>query len=187
MRIEQTTLQDCYLCHPTVFSDDRGYFFERYNKQKFNEALGQEIHFVQDNQAKSNYGVIRGLHFQKGQYAQAKLVSVLQGSVLDVAVDLRKNSPSFGKTYTVILSGENKLNLFLPRGFAHGYSVLEDNTIFFYKCDNFYNKESEGGLYFDDPFLNIDWQIPSDKRILSDKDVVLPKWEEFNSGSMLDL
>lgn len=173
MKIEKTPLADCYLVKPTIFRDDRGYFFERFNKATFNQLVGLNIDFVQDNQALSDYGVVRGLHFQKGEHAQAKLVSVLQGKVLDVVLDMRENSPTYLKSYSVELSGENFLQLFVPRGFAHGYSVLEDGTVFMYKCDNFYNKASEGGVYFADPKLAIDWKVPSEKMIISDKDKML--------------
>lgn len=175
MRIESTPLKDCYLLHPTLFEDGRGYFFESFNRRTFAEFTSLDIDFVQDNQAKSDYGVVRGLHFQKDEYAQAKLVRVLQGRVLDVVVDLREDSESYGKTYAAELSAANYVQLFIPRGFAHGYSVLEDETIFFYKCDNYYNKSSEGGVYYADPKLNIDWKIPEEKMILSDKDKLLPK------------
>lgn len=173
MQVEETKLAGCFIIKPRVFEDSRGYFFESYNQQKFEEALGAKINFVQDNQAKSDYGVVRGLHFQKGEYAQAKLVSVVSGSVLDVVVDCREESPTYLQHISVLLSGNNKQQLFVPRGFAHGYSVLEDNTIFSYKCDNSYNKESEGGLFYADKKLNIDWQIPTEKMIVSEKDLLL--------------
>lgn len=173
MKCIHTEIKDCVIIKPTVFEDNRGYFFESFNEQKFNQLTGLNIHFVQDNQAKSNRGILRGLHFQKGEHAQAKLVRVLQGKVIDVAVDLRKDSPTYLQHVAVELSAENNLQLFVPRGFAHGYSVLEDNTIFFYKCDNFYNKESEGGLFYADPKLNINWQLNEDEVILSEKDKLL--------------
>ncbi len=173
MEFIHTEIKDCVIIKPTVFEDNRGYFFESFNEQKFNQLTGLNIHFVQDNQAKSNRGILRGLHFQKGEHAQAKLVRVLQGKVIDVAVDLRKDSPTYLQHVAVELSAENNLQLFVPRGFAHGYSVLEDNTIFFYKCDNFYNKESEGGLFYADPKLNINWQLNEDEIILSEKDKLL--------------
>ena len=173
MEFIHTEIKDCFIIKPTVFEDNRGYFFESFNEQKFNQLAGLNIHFVQDNQAKSNRGILRGLHFQKGEHAQAKLVRVLQGKVIDVAVDLRKDSPTYLQHVAVELSAENNLQLFVPRGFAHGYSVLEDNTIFFYKCDNFYNKESEGGLFYADPKLNINWQLNEDEIILSEKDKLL--------------
>jgi dTDP-4-dehydrorhamnose 3,5-epimerase len=174
----ETTLKDCYIFKPKIFSDERGYFFESYNAQTFQQLIGKEINFVQDNQSSSSYGVVRGLHFQKDEYAQAKLVRVLDGSVLDVAVDLRKNSPTFGKYFSVLLSSENFLQFFIPRGFAHGFSVLSPTATFTYKCDNFYNKTSEAGLRYNDPFVNIDWKVPTDKMLLSEKDMQLPYWEE---------
>jgi len=170
MECIRTEIKDCFIIKPTVFSDNRGYFFESFNEQKFNQITGLEIHFVQDNQAKSDRGILRGLHFQNGEHAQAKLVRVLQGKVIDVAVDLRKDSPTYLQHVAVELSAENNLQLFVPRGFAHGYSVLEDNTIFCYKCDNYYNKEAEGGVFYADPKLNINWQLNEDEIILSEKD-----------------
>lgn len=170
MECIHTEIKDCFIIKPTVFSDNRGYFFESFNEQKFNQITGLDIHFVQDNQAKSDRGILRGLHFQKGAHAQAKLVRVLQGKVIDVAVDLRKDSPTYLQHIAVELSAENNLQLFVPRGFAHGYSVLEDNTVFGYKCDNYYNKEAEGGVFYADPKLNINWQLNEDEIILSEKD-----------------
>ena len=170
MECIRTEIKDCFIIKPTVFSDNRGYFFESFNEQKFNQITGLEIHFVQDNQAKSDRGILRGLHYQNGEHAQAKLVRVLQGKVIDVAVDLRKDSPTYLQHVAVELSAENNLQLFVPRGFAHGYSVLEDNTIFCYKCDNYYNKEAEGGVFYADPKLNINWQLNEDEIILSEKD-----------------
>jgi dTDP-4-dehydrorhamnose 3,5-epimerase len=170
MECIHTEIKDCFIIKPTVFSDNRGYFFESFNEQKFNQITGLKIHFVQDNQAKSDRGILRGLHFQKGAHAQAKLVRVLQGKVIDVAVDLRKDSPTYLQHIAVELSAENNLQLFVPRGFAHGYSVLEDNTVFCYKCDNYYNKEAEGGVFYADPKLNINWQLNEDEIILSEKD-----------------
>jgi dTDP-4-dehydrorhamnose 3,5-epimerase len=170
MECIHTEIKDCFIIKPTVFSDNRGYFFESFNEQKFNQITGLKIHFVQDNQAKSDRGILRGLHFQKGAHAQAKLVRVLQGKVIDVAVDLRKDSPTYLQHIAVELSAENNLQLFVPRGFAHGYSVLEDNTVFGYKCDNYYNKEAEGGVFYADPKLNINWQLKEDEIILSEKD-----------------
>ena len=170
MECIRTDIKDCFIIKPTVFSDNRGYFFESFNEQKFNQLAGLNIHFVQDNQAKSNRGILRGLHYQKGEHAQAKLVRVLQGKVIDIAVDLRKDSPTYLQHVAVELSAENNLQLFVPKGFAHGYSVLEDNTIFCYKCDNYYNKEAEGGVFYADPKLNINWQLNEDEIILSEKD-----------------
>lgn len=179
MKRIDTPLKDCFILEPKVFEDERGYFYESFNQQTFNELCGRETHFVQDNQAKSNYGIIRGLHFQTGEYAQAKLVRVLQGKVLDVVVDLRPESPTFGQQYAIELSPENKLQLFVPRGFAHGYSVLEDDTVFFYKCDNFYQKSAEGGLYVFDETLAIDWKVSAHHAVLSEKDKVLPRLVEI--------
>jgi dTDP-4-dehydrorhamnose 3,5-epimerase len=158
---------------PKVFGDERGYFFESFNQQVF-EAAGINRPFVQDNQARSVFGVLRGLHFQKGEAAQAKLVRALEGTVLDVVVDLRLGSPTYGKSYSIELSAENKLQLYVPRGFAHGYVVLSETAEFFYKCDNFYSKADEGGLIYNDPALKIDWQIDLSDAILSDKDRILP-------------
>jgi dTDP-4-dehydrorhamnose 3,5-epimerase len=174
MTITPTPLEGCFTIAPGVFSDDRGYFFESYNAQKFNEAAGAEINFVQDNQSFSGKGVLRGLHLQKGEYAQSKLVRVTAGEVLDVAVDLRKKSPTYGQFFSVLLSGENHLQFFIPGGFAHGFVVLSDTAIFQYKCDNYYNKASEGGLHYADPSLAIDWGLPADRLLVSDKDKELP-------------
>ena len=175
MEMIQTGLKDCFMLKPKVFSDHRGYFFESYNQQQFKSLSGLDIDFVQDNQAKSDFGILRGLHFQKGDYAQAKLVRVFQGKVLDVAVDLREDSPTYLQHIAIELSAENNFQLFVPRGFAHGYSVLENNTIFCYKCDNYYHKESEGGVFYADEKLNIDWKLPADAIILSEKDRHLPR------------
>ena len=165
----ETGLPGLKIFEPRTFGDHRGYFLESFNENTFKEA-GIDVRFVQDNESKSTYGVVRGLHYQLNPFAQAKLVRVIIGQVLDVVVDVRKGSPTYGQKYEIILSGENKKQLFIPRGFAHGFSVLEDNTIFSYKCDNFYNKESEGGILFTDPSLGIDWQVPADKMLVSDKD-----------------
>lgn len=180
MKIKETPLQDCYIIEPTVFEDDRGYFFEKYNEKKFEQETGQNGHFVQDNISKSSYGVLRGLHLQKGEHAQAKLVSCLEGKVFDVAVDLRLDSPTFGKWFGIELTPENKLQLYVPRGFGHGFSVLSETAVFAYKCDNFYNKESEGGVLWNDGELNIDWKLPLEDVILSDKDAILSKFSEHN-------
>ena len=180
MKIKETPLKDCYIIEPTIFEDDRGYFFEKYNEKKFEEITGLNGHFVQDNISKSSYGVLRGLHLQKGEHAQAKLVSCLEGKVFDVAVDLREDSPTFGKWFGIELTPENKLQLYVPRGFGHGFSVLSDTAVFAYKCDNFYNKESEGGVLWNDENINVNWQLPLEDVILSDKDAVLTKFEERN-------
>ena len=180
MKVEQTPLKDCYIIHNTVFKDNRGYFFESFNQQKFTELTGLDVHFVQDNQSASTKGVLRGLHFQKGDAAQAKLVRVLQGSVLDVAVDLRKNSPTYGQHFTIELTDVSNTQLFVPRGFAHGFVVLSDTAVFFYKCDNFYNKAAEGGLMYNDPQLNIDWRLPKSELILSEIDLANPLLKDIS-------
>lgn len=174
MKIEETYLKGCFIIEPTVFGDHRGYFFESFNEHKFKQETNIDIRFVQDNQAFSNRGVLRGLHFQKAEFAQAKLVRVIKGRVLDVAVDLRPESDTYGKYFSIVLSEENKKQLFVPRGFAHGYSVLEDETIFTYKCDNFYHPEAEGGVMYNDADLGIDWMLNADEIQLSEKDTVLP-------------
>ncbi len=169
MKIEKTGIEDLYVIEPQVFTDERGYFFESYNEAKFKEK-GLNYHFIQDNQAKSQYGVIRGLHFQTGEYAQAKLLRVLLGKVLDVAVDIRKNSPTYGTFFSVELSDDNKKQLLIPRGFAHGYSVLSKEAVVEYKCDNVYMPSAEGGIKYNDKDLNIDWKIPIEQHIISEKD-----------------
>lgn len=173
MQVQETKLKDCFIIEPKVFRDSRGYFFESFNEQKFLELTGQNPRFVQDNQSSSSYGVVRGLHFQKGESAQAKLVRAIEGIVLDVAVDLREGSPTYGQWVSVELSAENNRQLYVPRGFAHGFSVLSEQAVFAYKCDNLYHKEAEGGIRFDDPSLKIDWRIPEEKMLLSDKDLEL--------------
>ena len=178
MNFISTDIKDVYIIEPKVFNDNRGYFFESYNEEAFKKA-GLNYNFVQDNQSKSSYGTVRGLHFQKGEYSQAKLVRVLKGEVLDVAVDLRTNSETFGKHVAVILNDQNQRQLMIPRGFAHGFAVLSEEAIFTYKCDNFYCKESEGGILFNDPELGIDWKIDLSKAILSDKDKLHPTLKEF--------
>lgn len=178
MKRINTSLEDCFIIEPSVFEDKRGYFLETFNQKKFNDLLGRNIDFVQDNEAFSSKGVLRGLHYQVGNDAQAKLVRVIKGSVLDVCVDVRKTSKTFGQYVAIELSEENKKQLFVPRGFAHGYIVLSDSAIFAYKCDNFYNKAAEGGIIYNDPTLNIDWRLPSNQFIVSEKDIVLPKIED---------
>ena len=177
MNILSTGLEDCYEIHPKVFADSRGYFFESFSEKNFLEKV-YPTEFVQDNESKSDYGVLRGLHFQKPPYAQSKLVRVIKGAVLDVVVDLRRNSSSFGKHFIIELNEENKIQLFIPRGFAHGFVVLKNETIFQYKCDNYYHPESEGGIVWNDPELNIDWQINPNELILSDKDKKLPDFKD---------
>jgi len=178
MRIEKTILEGCYLIHDTFFGDDRGYFFESFNRNTFLEKTGLAIDFVQDNQSASQKGVLRGLHFQHGEFAQAKLVRVLQGRVLDVVVDLRKGSATVGKYFSVELSENSHTQLFVPRGFAHGFVVLSDKAVFFYKCDNFYNKASDRGIIYNDPDLAIDWKLKPEEILLSEKDKVLPTLKE---------
>ena len=174
MNFIPTKLKDCFLIEPKVILDERGYFMESFNEKTFQNGIGQPVHFVQDNQSFSTKGVLRGLHYQTGVFAQAKLVRVLSGEVLDVVVDLRPNSETYGEYISVILSEENQKQFFVPRGFAHGFLVLSDTATFFYKCDNFYNKESEGGLLFNDLTVNIDWEFPSTELLISEKDLVLP-------------
>ncbi len=173
MKITKTALDGVVIIEPQVFEDARGYFFESWNKAKMEEA-GLNYDFIQDNQSKSCYGTIRGIHFQKGEFSQAKLVRVLQGTVLDVAVDLRKDSKTFGQHVAVELSAENNRQLMIPRGFGHGFSVLTPTAVFAYKCDNVYNKASEAGIRFDDPVLGIDWKVKPEEAVLSDKDKILP-------------
>jgi dTDP-4-dehydrorhamnose 3,5-epimerase len=169
----ETGIPDLLIYEPKVHGDSRGYFFESYNANSFREG-GIEIVFVQDNQARSTYGVLRGLHFQQEPHAQTKLIRALEGAILDVVVDLRVGSPAYGKVYTIELSAENKRQLLVPKGFAHGYSVLSPTAEVMYKCDNFYHKASEGGIIYNDPALQIDWGIPLTAAIVSEKDVVLP-------------
>jgi dTDP-4-dehydrorhamnose 3,5-epimerase len=170
----ETKLKGCFILEPQVFEDDRGYFFESYNHKAFCNAIGREVVFVQDNFSFSKKGVLRGLHYQKGEHAQAKLVSVLEGKVQDVVVDIRKDSPTYGQHISIELSSDNKKQLFVPRGFAHGFLVLSETAHFFYKCDNYYNKEAEEGIRYDDATLGIDWNISLDHLILSERDRSLP-------------
>lgn len=187
MEVFETSIPEVILFKPQVFQDNRGSFFESYNQNKIKE-IGIDAVFVQDNQSFSSKGVLRGLHYQTGVYAQAKLVRVIQGSVYDVAVDIRLGSPTYGKFFGAILSGENQKQLFIPRGFAHGFIVLEDHTIFAYKCDNFYHKASEGGIVWNDATINIDWRLDSKDILLSDKDIILPTLEncinDFNYSNV---
>lgn len=179
MNFKETKLKGCFILEPKIFKDERGYFMESFNEKTFSEGIGQKVTFVQDNQSFSTKGVLRGLHYQTGEHAQAKLVRVLHGEVLDVAVDLRPDSATFGQYESVLLTGENQTQFFIPRGFAHGFLVLSDTATFFYKCDNLYNKESEGGLMYNDPTVNIDWKFPSEELIISEKDQVLPNLENI--------
>ncbi|MEY2693403.1 MAG: dTDP-4-dehydrorhamnose 3,5-epimerase [Bacteroidota bacterium] len=174
MNFIATPLAGCYILEPQVILDERGYFMESFNEQTFQKGTGQAVHFVQDNQSFSSQGVLRGLHYQVGEHAQAKLVRVLSGSVLDVAVDIRPDSPTFGQHVAVELSAENQRQFFVPRGFAHGFLVLSETATFFYKCDNFYNKASEGGIAYNDPALAIDWKMNTESLCISQKDLVQP-------------
>ena len=169
MEVIKTEIDGVVIIEPRIFKDERGYFYESFSQREFEEKVCRTT-FVQDNQSKSSYGVLRGLHFQKPPYCQSKLVRCIKGAVLDVAVDIRKGSPTFGKYVAVELTEENHRQFFVPRGFAHGFAVLSDEAVFQYKCDNFYNKESEGSVAWNDPELNIDWRIPFDKVLLSEKD-----------------
>ena len=178
MKAKETELKGCFVIEPKVFEDKRGYFLESYNQKTFNQLIGETTNFVQDNQSFSSKGVLRGLHYQTGKYAQAKLVRVLKGEVLDVAVDVRQNSLTFGQHVAIKLSEENKKQLYIPRGFAHGFVVLSETALFSYKCDNFYNKSSEGGIIFSDKALNIDWELPKNQIVVSEKDMILPKLDK---------
>ena len=179
MQINKTNIEGCFEIIPRVFNDERGYFFESFNQSVFERETGAKPFFVQDNQSFSSKGVLRGLHFQNGPHAQAKLVRVLDGEVLDVAVDIRPDSPTYGNIVRTTLSSENKRQLFIPRGCAHGFVTLSETATFFYKCDNFYNKASEGGVLYNDPALNIDWILNESELIISEKDRILPTLNEF--------
>jgi dTDP-4-dehydrorhamnose 3,5-epimerase len=180
MKIEETFIKNLVVVFPSVFTDDRGYFFESYNRTKFTD-LGINIEFVQDNQSFSKKGTLRGLHYQNPPFAQTKLIRVLQGEIMDVAVDLRKDSATYGKCFGILLSAENKKQLLVPQGFAHGFSVISETAVVMYKCDQFYNKQSEGGIRFDDPTLNIDWGMDLADAIVSEKDLILPDFANCNS------
>ena len=177
MTVTETQLEGCFIIEPQVFEDHRGYFFEVFNQHQFNTLIGSDINFVQDNESASTKGVLRGLHYQTGAYAQAKLVRVIEGSVLDVVVDLRQDSKTYGDHFSLELSDSNKQQLFIPRGFAHGFIVLSETAIFSYKCDNYYNSASEGGIIYKDQTLNINWQLHEDQFIISEKDLKLPSFE----------
>jgi len=181
MPFTKTEFPGLMIFEPVVFKDSRGYFFESYN-EKTCAAEGIDIRFVQDNQAKSSYGVIRGLHYQLNPNAQTKFIRVLSGTILDVVVDLRQGSPVFGKSYAIELSAENHKQLFVPQGFAHGYAVLSETAEVLYKCDTFYHKEAEAGIAFNDQSLNIDWQIPADKQIISEKDINQPLFKDCKNN-----
>lgn len=179
MKKTDTAIDGCFILEPNVLKDDRGYFYESFNEAHFRKLINQDIHFVQDNQSFSKYGVLRGLHAQSGDHAQAKLVRVLSGEVWDVAVDVRKDSPTFGQHVSVLLSAENQKQFFVPRGFLHGFVVVSEAAEFFYKCDNYYDKASEIGVRYDDPTLNIDWSLPKEQLCISDKDAILPSFKDL--------
>jgi dTDP-4-dehydrorhamnose 3,5-epimerase len=181
MKVETTGFEGLIVLTPSVFADDRGYFFESYNRDTQLKA-GLDFQWVQDNQSHSKHGVIRGLHFQKAPFAQTKLVRALQGEILDVVVDLRKGEPTYGKSFSVILTAENKKQLLVPKGFAHGFSVLSDSADVMYKCDALYNKQSESGLIFNDPSLQIDWKLSAAEMIVSEKDLVLPTFDSIDAN-----
>ena len=183
MEIIQTEIEGVFVIKPTIYLDARGYFFESFSKRDFEKAVGHEVNFVQDNQSKSVRGVIRGLHFQRPPMSQAKLVRCIHGDILDVAVDLRKNSPTFGKHVSVRLSSDSCSSIYIPHGFAHGFAVLSDEAIIQYKCDNYYSKVDEGGIYAFDKTLNIDWGLPKDRAILSEKDKELPSLIDFTKNA----
>lgn len=183
MKFLRKEIPDIILCKPTIFEDERGYFFESFKKQSLEEFINEEINFCQDNEAKSSKGVLRGLHYQIPPFSQAKLVRVVKGKVLDIAVDIRKKSPTFGKYVAVVLSDENKYQLYIPAGFAHGYVALSDETIFSYKVNNYYNKNAERGIIFNDKTINIDWKFPSEKLFISEKDKFLPS---LNNADLFD-
>ncbi|MDT0554131.1 dTDP-4-dehydrorhamnose 3,5-epimerase [Urechidicola vernalis] len=176
MKVTKTSLSECFIIEPTIIGDERGYFYESFHQKKFEDLTGLKVNFVQDNQSLSRKGTLRGLHFQRDDYAQAKLVQVLRGTVLDVVVDLREGSKTFGKHFSIELSSENKKQLFIPRGFAHGFVVLSAEAEFFYKCDNYYHKDAESGIMYNDPDLGIDWELPQRELIISDKDLHLPSF-----------
>jgi dTDP-4-dehydrorhamnose 3,5-epimerase len=181
MQVETTGFEGLFVLTPSVFADDRGHFFESYNRESYLKA-GLDYHWVQDNQSHSKHGVIRGLHFQKAPFAQTKLLRVVQGEILDVIVDLRKVQPTYGKSFSVILTAENKKQLLVPKGFAHGFSVLSASADVIYKCDALYNKQSESGLLFNDPLLNIDWKLSQEEIIVSEKDLVLPTFDNIDAN-----
>ena len=180
MEVIKTNIEGVVIIEPRIFKDDRGYFFESFSQREFEEKVCKTT-FVQDNESKSSYGVLRGLHFQKPPFAQSKLVRVIKGAVLDVAVDIRKGSPTFGQYVSVELTGENHRQFFIPRGFAHGFSVLSEEVIFQYKCDNFYSPQSEVAIAWNDPDLNIDWRIPAEKVVLSEKDSKHPRLKDWQN------
>ena len=180
MKFIDTSFEGLLICEPTVFKDDRGHFFESYNKSVFEEGIGHSVDFVQDNQSFSHKGVLRGLHYQKGSAAQAKLVRVVAGEVLDIVVDIRPDSPTFGRHISTQLSAKQSNMIYIPKGMAHGFLALEDNTVFVYKCDNFYNKEAERGILYNDPALAIAWGISEESLNISDKDLNLPLLKDID-------
>ncbi|WP_310993435.1 dTDP-4-dehydrorhamnose 3,5-epimerase [Aequorivita marina] len=182
MELQKSPLEDCFILKPRVFRDERGLFYETYNQRDFEKTTGLKTEFVQDNQSVSSKGVLRGLHFQKGKMAQAKLVRAVKGKVLDIVVDLRKNSKTFGKSFSLILDDEEHLQLFVPRGFAHGFITLSEESVFSYKCDNYYHKASEGGIIYNDATLALDWHLPKEEFIISEKDLELSTFKEVVSS-----
>jgi dTDP-4-dehydrorhamnose 3,5-epimerase len=178
LELQKTPLKDCFILKPNVFRDQRGLFYETYNKKVFKKTTGLDLDFVQDNQSISSYGVLRGLHFQTGKMAQAKLVRVVKGKVLDIVVDVRRDSETFGKSFSVILDDVENLQLFVPKGFAHGFITLSEKSIFSYKCDNYYDKTSESGIIYNDATLRLDWHLPKEDFIISEKDLELPGFKE---------
>ena len=178
MTLTPTPLKDCFILEPSIFEDERGIFIETFNKKNFNKITGLNTSFLQDNQSMSKRGVLRGLHYQKGDFAQAKLVRVVQGKVKDIVVDIRKDSPTFGQHFSIILDAINHKQLFVPRGFAHGFITLSEKSIFAYKCDTLYNKESEGGIIYNDATLKLDWHLPEEQFIVSEKDLELPSFDK---------
>lgn len=181
LEIKNTPLKDCFILKPSVFKDHRGTFMESFSQQRFEGTTGLHLNFVQDNQSTSTKGVLRGLHFQTGKFAQAKLVRAVVGEILDVVVDLRPDSPTYLKSYKVVLSDENHIQLFVPAGFAHGFLTLSESSVFAYKCDQYYNKEADAGIIWNDPTLNIDWEMHEEELILSEKDRELPTLESLRS------
>jgi len=178
LELQHTPLKGCFILKPTIFKDNRGFFYETYNKTTFKKITGLSIDFVQDNQSNSTYGTLRGLHYQKGKMAQAKLVRVIQGKVLDIVVDIRKDSQTYGQHFSIVLDDSNKLQLFIQRGFAHGFITLSKNSVFSYKCDNFYDKTSDSGIIYNDATLSLNWHLPKEDFIISKKDKQLPTFNE---------
>ncbi len=178
MELQHTPLKGCFILKPDIFKDNRGFFYETYNKTTFKKITGLSIDFVQDNQSNSTYGTLRGLHYQKGKMAQAKLVRVIQGKVLDIVVDIRKDSQTYGQHFSIVLDDSNKLQLFIQRGFAHGFITLSKNSVFSYKCDNFYDKTSDVGIIYNDATLSLNWHLPKEDFIISKKDKQLPTFNE---------